>query len=146
MKWIDEIVLGLLDAYGTNDPEELCDVMGIDVVQLDEGSPILREENSIYIREYGEKEIIFIRESLQPDLKSFYLRHELGHAILHPDLKCSYRGGLINFPKLEKHANYFAFKLSGYDLEQIEIEGMNISQVASYVRAPEDVLYEVIGR
>lgn len=144
MEWIDEIVLGLIDTYGTNDPQELCDAMGIDVVQLNDASPILRDENSLYIREYDEMEIIFIKESLQPDLKNFYLRHELGHAVLHPDLKCSYRGGLINFLKLEKHANYFAFKLSNYDLEQIEIEGMNISQVASYVRAPKEVLYEVI--
>jgi len=136
MVWIDEIISGILETYRTNDPYELCDELGIYIFKLDPSSSILAKDESIYFRKLYDHEVIFIRDDLPLNHERFYIRHELGHAILHPELKNSYNKNLINKYKLEKQANYFAFKLTDITFDEAELHNMTLEQIASCIGIP----------
>ncbi|MFT9497207.1 ImmA/IrrE family metallo-endopeptidase [Anaerosolibacter sp.] len=136
MEWIDEIIIGLLDTYDTSCPYKLCDLLGIEIVKVEKNAYILLKNSSIYIRDYFGRETIFIRNDLAEEDESFYIRHELGHAILHPDIRKSYNPRLINKFKLERQANYFAMKLLNFELDSISFEGFTIEQIASSLSLP----------
>ena len=140
MNWIDEIILGLIDIYGTNNSYELCDSLDIEIIKTDPTNIIIRENPSLYIWDYGEKEVIFIRNDMSEHYKDFYIKHELGHAILHTHLSTSLNENLINKDKLEKQANYFAFRLSNINFDEIELYEMTIEQIASCLEVPESAL------
>lgn len=145
MQWIDEIIIGLVDTYHTHDPYELCDVLSIDIIREEKESPLLLNEDSLYMRNYNDRETIFIRDDLHSNYEKFYLRHELGHAILHPDILCSNQNDLINYDKLEKQANYFAFRLTDNYVDKTDIQDMTIKQIACYVEVPENALCQMVG-
>lgn len=133
MQWIDDIILGIIDLYNTNSPYELCDCLNIEIIKVSPDSLILSGNNSLYIRNYCDNEVIFIRNDLNPHHEEFYLRHELGHAILHVNIANS---NLTNLPKLEKQANYFAFKLSQMELDDIELRDLTMEQIACCIEVP----------
>jgi Zn-dependent peptidase ImmA (M78 family) len=108
MNWIDEIVKGTVDMYETMDPFELCDYMEIVLHTTGKGSAILQGQHSMYVRNFFNHECIFYSEGLRLKRLKFYIMHELGHALLHPDVPCS---NLTNNMKLEQQANYFAIKM-----------------------------------
>lgn len=143
MEWIDEIILGLLDTYATSCPYELCTVLGIRLIKTEPSRIILLGNESTYIREYLGHETIFLRNTLTEKEELFFIRHELGHAILHPNLKNSYNKFLLNKHKLEKEANYFAFKLSNVDYDKTELEDMTLEQIASCVGIPHAALKQL---
>lgn len=141
MTWINEIILGLLDTYGTNNPYELCDLLGITIRKVPSSFKMLAGDNSIYLRDYFEKEIIFIRNNLNQNHEEFYLRHELGHALLHVDVLNS---SLCNKGKLELQANYFAVELSKIAMDSIELNEMTLEQIACCLELPYKPLKQVI--
>lgn len=142
MVWIDEIILGLVDTYATTNPYELCDLLDIQIVKTDKDDILLHTKNSVYIRSYNDNEIIFIRNDLHRNYEKFYLLHELGHAILHTDIMCSFHNNLLNYDKIEKQANYFALKIN--DIDICECEDFTIPQIAGYFVIPENVLRQVM--
>lgn len=103
--WIDEVICGVLDMYETYDPFELCDRMGITLQKISSNSRVLRGQPSLYFRDLIGKERILYSDGLRYKRLKFYLLHEIGHAILHPDL---IRSKLSNNGKIEAQANYFA--------------------------------------
>lgn len=137
MKWIDNIILGLIDKYNTYNIYELCDCLNIRIIKLDHNSILLKGKEAFYYRDINNKEIIFIRNNLELNLEEFVLKHELGHALCHPDLLYA---GYSNIGKLEREANYFALKLSNIELNKVELTGMSIEQIAAYIKIPCDVL------
>ena len=143
MEQIDEIIVGLIDTYGTNCPYKLCAALGIDIIKVDKTDYILCKNNSAYIRNYFESETIFIRNDLDEEKEVFYIKHELGHAILHPNIQNSLNKRLLNKHKIEKQANYFAFKLSNVQFDEIELEDMTLEQIASCVGIPHAVLKQL---
>lgn len=143
MKWINEIIIGLLDTYVTSCPYKLCGLLEIDIIKVEWVDPILCKNNSAYIRSFFGEETIFMRTDLTEEEEIFYIRHELGHAILHPNLKNSYNKHLINKYKLEKEANYFAVKLSNIIFDEIELHNMTIEQIASCVGIPHTALKQL---
>lgn len=145
MKWINQIALGLMDTYHTNDPYELCDLLNIKIIKVDYNNIMLQGDPSLYIRDYFGKEVIFIRNGLIKKHELFYLRHELGHAVLHINITNSLNKHLINIPKLEKQADYFALKLSQLELDEIEMHKMTIEQIASCVQIPSRALKQLIN-
>lgn len=140
MNWIDEIIEGTLDLYGTSDPFELCDYLGIALQKTNRDSPILRGQHSIYIRELFDKECIFYAQGLRFKRLKFHLLHELGHALLHPDLACS---ALTNDGKLERQANYFAVKLTLHGGLEL-IEGLTVEYAALENDIPVRIMEDVI--
>ncbi|KMT21567.1 ImmA/IrrE family metallo-endopeptidase [Clostridium cylindrosporum] len=144
MKWIDTIVTGLSELYGSTDPYDLCDALNIKIIRINKTSFILRNEAAIYIRDFNNNETIFLRDDLSYKEESFYLAHEIGHAVLHPEIRNSFNKNLINTDKLEKQADYFALKLINITIDEIEMYGMTISQIACSLELPERALKQLI--
>jgi Zn-dependent peptidase ImmA (M78 family) len=74
--------------------------------------------------------------------EEFALRHELGHAILHPKISCS---SYVNTGKIDKQADYFALALSGITFDLIEMQDMTLQQIASCVEVPYEPLYQLVN-
>ncbi|MEG2342464.1 MAG: ImmA/IrrE family metallo-endopeptidase [Bacilli bacterium] len=142
MRWINEIVDGILDTYKTNSPYELCKYFNINIEKVDQTSSILYKNDSVYYRNYYNSEIIFIKNDLYGYDEEFKLRHELGHAILHTDI-CNSR--YMNIGKLERQANYFALALTGIKFDLVEMEGMTLQQIASSLRVPFEPLSQLVN-
>lgn len=145
--WIDEIVLGIIETYNTRNPYELCDLLNISIIKVSEDNPILLGQPSLYIRNFMGicKEIIFINNNLCTSHEKFYIEHELGHAILHPNIDNSLNNALLNINRMEKEANYFAFKLSNLILNSIELNEFTIEQIASYLEIPEKAFKQLVN-
>lgn len=142
MRWINEIVDGLLDVYKTNNPYELCRHLKIKIERVNYNNSILQKKHSMYYRNYLNQEIIFIRDDLYGYDEEFILKHELGHAILHTEINCS---DFLNIGKLDKQANYFALALSGIKFDVIEMQGMTLEQIASCVNVPYEPLSQLVN-
>lgn len=145
MEWIDEIVLGLIDMYGTDNIYEICDYLNIQIIKLDIDNKLLHGNDAFYCREYFGIEIIFVRNDLPLEYEKFALAHEVGHALLHTNiLTAAFNKDLIVAGKLEKQANYFAFKFNQIKFNEIEMYQMTVSQIASYLELPEKALKQLI--
>ncbi|MBS5305789.1 ImmA/IrrE family metallo-endopeptidase [Clostridium sp.] len=142
MRWINEVVDGLLDTYKTNNPYELCRHLKIQILRVVSNNPLLCHKDSVYYRNYFEKEIIFIRDDLYGYNEEFILRHELGHALLHTDISNS---KFTNISKLDKQANYFALCLTGIKLDILEMEGLTLKQIASCINVPYEPLSQLVN-
>ncbi len=138
--WINQIIVGLLDTYNSNDPYELCKLLNILVIKLEPDNPLLSGEPAVYMNDSicETKEFIYIRNDLPKSYEEFYLKHELGHAVLHSDLINNSNDDIINMDKLEKQANYFAFELSDIKLDPTQFENYTIKQIASFLELPEE--------
>ena len=112
MEWIDSIVVGLIELYGTRDVYELCDALEIEIRAVSPSNIMLHGRESHYYRYFGDREIIFIADTIQDGHeKDFILKHELGHALCNTDVTCAAYSNK-NIGKIERQANYFAMKLS----------------------------------
>lgn len=142
MDWIEEIVLGLKEAYLTDSPYELCKLLEIRIEKVHRSHYILRGDKSIYFRDIFSEEVIYIRDDLYGKEEEFYLRHELGHAILHVDIPNSRH---VNTLKLEKQANHFAFSLTNIKFDKIEFRNMTLEQIASCLEVPYEPLLQLVN-
>jgi Zn-dependent peptidase ImmA (M78 family) len=143
MKWINAIILGLIDTYSTTNIYELCDCLNIQIIKLDKNNMLLRGNEAFYYRDYFGNEIIFIRNDLPLEYEKFVLAHELGHALIHTNISnAAFDKNLINTGKLERQANYFAFKLSNIQFDKIALEGMTLEQIAAYINIPREILQD----
>ena len=131
MDWIDKYVEGIIDYCNTKDVFEICEVLSIYISVINEDSFILKGNDAIYIRDYFDNEIIFIKEDLHYKYKKYLIAHELGHAILHVELETTaYNKGLIIKGKLERQADYFAIRLLDIELDCISLVGLDKEQLA----------------
>ncbi|OPJ58449.1 ImmA/IrrE family metallo-endopeptidase [Clostridium oryzae] len=143
MEWIDDIVLGLVDEFNTNDVYELCDYLNISIRRLPSDNILLKDKAGFYYRDFEDNEAIFIKNGLHPSLERFVLSHELGHALCNTDL-LNAAFSLCNKGKFEKQANYFAFKLNDINFDKVELDGMSLEQVATCVNVPYQALLQLI--
>lgn len=103
--WIEDIVRGLTDVYKLRSPYDLCKHLGISIRRLEYNSPILCNTHSVYFRDYDGYEVIFIRDDLYGYDEEHILRHQLGHAILHPHM---YNSNSSHLNEIDNEANYFS--------------------------------------
>lgn len=144
--WIDNIVVGLFDSYNTHDVCELYDNLNIKIKNLSPDNILLRGNDSLYFRDYLNTEIVFIRDDLILETRKFILFHELAHALLHTNiLESRFNRSCINNGKLEKQANYFAFKMLNTNVNKIDLEGMSLEQIATYIGVPYTPLAQIIN-
>ena len=143
MEWIDNIVLGLIDEYNTNDIYELCFCLEIKIVKLDPSNVLLRKKDAYYYRDLDDKEVIFIKNDLTSSLEKFILTHELGHALCHTELLCV-GFTFANKSKLERQANYFAFKLSNIIFDQVELYEMTLEQICCSLELPYNAVNQLV--
>jgi Zn-dependent peptidase ImmA (M78 family) len=144
--WINDIVFGLIETYGTNNIYELLDLLNIDIVKLDNRNALLQNNEAFYYRDYFGKEIIFIINNLSINYEKFVLSHELAHAVLHTTLTvAAFNNDLINKGKLERQANYFALKLNSISFDEIYFREMTLEQIASCLELPYEPLKQLVN-
>lgn len=143
--WVDEIIVGLKEMYNTDNVYEIFDYMNIKIHKIDSNNILLKNNDSFYYRDYLGNELIFIRNDLNINLEKFILLHELGHALLHTNsYEAAFNIKHINIGKLEKQANYFAFKLLQPSFDPTDLEGLTLEQIASLLELPYKQLLEFI--
>jgi Zn-dependent peptidase ImmA (M78 family) len=144
--WIDDIIWGLSEIYNTNNVYELYDILNMQIKKLEPSNILLYGNDSIYIRDYSGSELVFIRNDLSIESEKFILLHELGHALLHVDIfSAAFNRDFINKDKLEKQANYFAFKMLNIEFDKIELEGMSLEQISRCIGIPYEPLCQIIN-
>ncbi|MGM8212726.1 ImmA/IrrE family metallo-endopeptidase [Virgibacillus sp. W0430] len=104
---IKQKVESLIKKYGTNDPFQIAKAMGI-VVRIVPLGTILG-----YHARKSRVSIIHINESASTNQKIFTCYHELGHAILHPEINTPFLKNKTYYSndKIEREANEFAIEL-----------------------------------
>lgn len=143
MSWIDEYVVGTIEYYGTNNPIEILDSMGIDIVKVDKNSPILAGKHAIYVMDFS---CIYMRDDLIHKHELFYLSHEIGHIVLHYEKGEDYISVRIpNDGQQEKQANYFAFSLVNVAFDELQLYQMTIEQIACTLELPEIPLKQLVN-
>lgn len=97
----------LVKKYNTNDPIILAEKLGIKVEY-----ELLGTILGYYSKSHRIK-VIHINESISLEKQIFTCSHELGHAVLHPDVNTPFlkANTLFNTDKIEQEANEFAIEL-----------------------------------
>jgi len=142
--WIDDIIVGLIEEYGTRDVYELCDALGIEIREVEPSNILLRNHEAYYYRNFMDSEVIFIANNVDGCIKEFVLKHELGHALCNTEV-LSAGFTHANVGKMERQADYFAAKLSNLELDNITMHQMTIEQIASCLEIPERVLRQLVN-
>lgn len=111
--WVENIVFKLTNTFNLKSPYDLCRELKISINHIDSRSPILCNKSSVYYRNYNGSEIIFVRNDLYGYDEEDILRHQLGHAILYPNM---YNSSYHHSIKLDNEANYFGEVLKNVKL------------------------------
>ncbi|KNF08522.1 hypothetical protein CLPU_6c00080 [Gottschalkia purinilytica] len=125
---IKNIVDGLIELSGTRNPFEICNFLGIQVLIHDLGSQIL----GFFQKTKDGTEILHINSRLDDIKRKYICSHELGHAILEPDLNISFfiENPLVVKSKHEIKADKFAAELLIHDNLLESYEGFTLEQIA----------------
>lgn len=109
MTWIKEIVEGLTEFYETSNIYELIELLDIKLIRKELNLGI----KGRFFRDMFGNEYIYVSSAVSTEEEKVILAHELGHAILHPDLTTSYytENHLLNKDQIEYQANKFASEL-----------------------------------
>lgn len=104
---IKQIVQKLVEKHGTNNPYEIASRKSI-VLMVEPLGKIYG-----YYHTFKRIKIIHINDDLDEPMKRFVCAHELGHAVLHPEISTSSlrKNTLFSMNKIEKEANQFAVEL-----------------------------------
>lgn len=104
---IQNVISRLIKKYKTNDPFEIADMLNISIFYEELGTI-----NGYYNKPLRMKQI-HINAALSENMKKFTCAHELGHALLHPDVSTPFLRSqtLLSVNKMEIEANTFAVKL-----------------------------------
>ncbi|MBR6823137.1 MAG: ImmA/IrrE family metallo-endopeptidase [Clostridia bacterium] len=111
-----QTVIDLCKQYKTTDPFDLADKLGIFLLREDLG----KEIDGFYVKSRG-RSFICVNSSLPDHLMRLTLAHELGHAVLHPDLNSVWlkQHTLYAGSKYEKEADLFAIHLLMQDMDEL---------------------------
>lgn len=123
---IKEFVQEIVNKYGTRNPYTIAKALGISIIYEDLGT----------IRGYYNKQIrdkqIHINHYLNADQRIFTMSHELGHALMHPNVNTPFLANstLMSVNKLEIEANTFAMHILLSDEEIAEYNDYCIPQLS----------------
>ena len=97
---IQNVISRLIKKYKTNDPFEIADMLNISIFYEELGTI-----NGYYNKPLRMKQI-HINDALSENMKKFTCAHELGHALLHPDVSILFydRKLLLSVNKMEIEA------------------------------------------
>lgn len=136
---IKKIVEKLVKKHGTNNPFEIASQKGIVL--------LFEPLGGIYGYHHSFKriKIIHIHSELDETTQRFVCAHELGHAVLHPELSTSFlrKNTLLCMDKVEREANEFAVELLIPDdfLYTYRNTDMTIYEVATTYGVPKEVIH-----
>ena len=130
---IKGLVRNLCKKYNTRDPFEIARQK--DIILLYEP---LGNINGFYSKTLR-KQFIHINQDLDERQRHFTCCHELGHAILHPNLNTPFlrEGTLLSVNKLEVQANKFAVDLMYSDSDLQEALNWTVEQTATWMGLPQ---------
>lgn len=105
-KQIPKLVSYLKRKYGTDDPEEIADYLGVTIIRMP-----LEDVVAGFYKLLKRRKYIFLNSDIDDDVfLRVVLAHELGHAIMHPKKNCAFMKSktLLLTSRIEKQANIFA--------------------------------------
>lgn len=142
---ICRIARRLIRKYDTQNPEKLCEELGIQLLYEDMGT----DQTSIKAMMVVHRRIkcIVVNCNLPDVILCFILAHELGHAVLHTSHHQQFMDvGLFEDTScLEKEANLFAAELLLGDSEEL-MEEMTYSELSMFqLAASHHVPYELLA-
>lgn len=144
--WIDNVISGIKENYNTKDVYELYDYLKIKIHKIESNNILLCGNDSFYYRDLDDNEVVFIKNDIKGIMEKFILFHELAHAILHTNVyQAAFNKNLTNLGKIEKQANYFAFKMLDIKFDEIELQNMSIEQISNYIGIPETLLNQLFN-
>lgn len=136
---IKQIVEKMIRKHGTNNPFEIASQKGI-VLLFEPLGGIYG-----YHHTFRRIQIIHINSELDEPMQRFVCAHELGHAVLHPELSTSFlrKNTLFCMDKVEREANEFAVELLLPDdcIYTYRNTDMTIYEVATTYGIPKEVVY-----
>lgn len=135
---IKDIATGLKELYFTNDPFELCSCLNITVLVHDLGE----ELKGFFQRTKQGIEILHINSRLNEYDRRYVCGHELGHAILQPELSISFfvENPLLIQNKYEIEADTFTAELLLEDDILEKYTGFTIEQIALTEKVPTRII------
>lgn len=139
---IDNVINGIVDTVGTNNVYDIASHLGIHIFTVSYDNELLKGNQAFYNR-IGTFECIYLSNEISN--KEFIIAHELGHALLHTELKEMFFNSLYPKGRLEREANYFATKLlySNIDIE----DGIETTeQLANRLGINEDFIKFIIEK
>lgn len=133
---IKKLIQKLQAKYDTLNPFELADYLNIAVIYEDLG-----KINGYYNKVLRQKQI-HINHNLSYTDTIFTCAHELGHALLHPDVNSVFLASktLLSVNKLEIQANLFAVELLIPDNFLIENQNYTVGQIARMLGYNEELI------
>lgn len=126
----------LISKYGTRDPRELADFLGVVIIE----KPLGKVYGAyMYVKK---TRIIFINDSISDSMKKIVLAHELGHSILHRKENCYFMKNktLLVTNKFERQANLFAANLLIPDDLINNYPDCPLNQIAASEKIPIELL------
>ncbi|AMQ22220.1 ImmA/IrrE family metallo-endopeptidase [Geobacillus sp. JS12] len=136
---IKQIVEKMIRKHGTNNPFEIASQKGI-VLLFEPLGGIYG-----YHHTFRRIQIIHINSELDEPMQRFVCAHELGHAVLHPELSTSFlrKNTLFCMDKVEREANEFAVELLLPDdcIYTYRNTDMTIYEVATTYGIPKEVVH-----
>lgn len=125
---IKNIVNGLIEISGSNDPFEICAYLDMIVIQSNLGSEI----HGFFQKTPDGTELLHINSVLDESTKKYVCAHELGHAILEPEYSIGFflNNPLLVKSKSEIKADRFAAELLIRDNLLLDYEGFMLEQIA----------------
>lgn len=129
----------LIRRHGTSDPQRIAAALGIRLIYIDLGGAVY----GTYLKYKRIKTILIDADTTPPQLLSFVLAHELGHAVCTPDANTSWISAYtlaLNTDRIEREANTFAVELLLPDDFVRENEGCSIYQLARLRGVPEGLV------
>ncbi|GIQ67396.1 ImmA/IrrE family metallo-endopeptidase [Xylanibacillus composti] len=135
MNHIKSIVETKIRHYGTNDPSVIASLKNIRILFNDLGDTLG------FFSTYKRIRFIHIHSELEESLQRFVCAHELGHAILHPNVNTPFlkKNTYFSINRIEREANKFAVELLLPD--SLLCEGMTIYEAARLCGIPEEVAH-----
>lgn len=130
---IKNIVEKLINKHNTNCPFKLADKLNIHILYEPLGATL-----GYFSRDFRLK-FIHINQNLSTEAQIFVCAHEIGHAILHPDVNTPFlsRHTLFSISKIEREANTFAVEFLMPDsLIHDEYECMSLFDIANICGIP----------
>lgn len=133
-KLVEKLVL----KYKTRDPYKIAKELEIIILEENLGSI------QGYYNEVLDYKFIHVNTNLTDHKKRFVVAHELGHALLHPNLNHFFLTNhtLLSIDKYEKEANLFAFKLiCDENINEFE----TVREISCFYGLNEKLVYSLLG-
>lgn len=110
--------IALANKYGTANPFNICESIGIPIEYADLNNPL---GDTIYL---GKSPIIILSVNIQEEYKKYLIcAHELGHVVLHNGIQNYYLINRTTKRKMESEADRFAAGL----IEKLSIDEFGVA-------------------